>query len=298
MPFQEADLGVIYQNDPSLKPADVKSLQDWAHLQPHLPKITELQAVLFLQSCYYSNEMAKTSIDNYFTVKTMCPDIFGNRNPDNSQLHTAVNIMVISVLPKQTPDEYSVIFIKLINSDPDLYNYPLQIRCFDMLTLLTLHREGPKKGMIILVDMKGIVFGHLLKLSVVVMKKFFYYLQEAMPIRLKSLEFFNIVPFMDKILALMKPFMKKELLDSLYLHTTMESLYSRVPKDLLPQDYGGSCESLGVLHEKFKALLRDNQEFFTFEDSQVVDESLRPGKPKNINEVFGVDGTFKKLEVD
>lgn len=84
---------------------------------------------------------------------------------------------MVSLLPKQTPDGYSVIYIKLMNSDPDLYNYPLQIRCFDMYTLLKLHLDGPKKGMIILVDMKGIVFGHLLKLSVVVMKKFLYYLQ-------------------------------------------------------------------------------------------------------------------------
>lgn len=31
----------------------------------------------------------------------------------------------------------------------------------------------------------------------------------------------------------------------------MDSLYTRVPKDLLPQDYGGCCESLQILHGWF-----------------------------------------------
>lgn len=55
--------------------------------------------------------------------------------------------------------------------------------------------------------------GHLLKLNVQTFKRMLYYLQEAMPIRLTGLHFINPVPFMDKILTFMKPFMKKQLKD-------------------------------------------------------------------------------------
>ncbi|KAJ8979814.1 hypothetical protein NQ317_001305 [Molorchus minor] len=298
MPFKEVDVSEVYRNDPSLKSEDVKSLKEWAEKQPHLPKMSELQTAIFLSSCYYSNELAKITIDNFFTVKTLCPDIFGDRCPQNPAVQTSMNTLLVSILPKLTPEGYSVIFFKMMDPNPDAYSFPLGIRCFDMAAMLHLHKNGPTKGMIILMDMEGVVFGHLLKLSIVVMKKFMYYLQEAMPIRLQSMEFFNIVPFMDKILALMKPFMKKELLNSLYLHQDLAALCKRIPKDILPQDYGGSCEALEILREKYKGLMHDNADFFKQEEVQVVDESRRPGKPKNVGDVFGMEGTFKKLEVD
>ena len=60
---------------------------------------------------------------------------------------------------------------------------------------------------------------------------------------------------MDKILALMNPFLKKELASVLYLHNSLEDFYKFVPKDILPMEYGGpepdGIQQRGIYARKF-----------------------------------------------
>lgn len=78
---------------------------------------------------------------------------------------------------------------------------------------LWMYTEGTMKGHIILVDLAGLSFGHTTRLSPMGLKKFLFYLQEGLPVRLKGLHFTNSIPVMEIILGMMKPFMKKELMD-------------------------------------------------------------------------------------
>lgn len=140
-----------------------------------------------------------------------------------------------------------------MDSDPTKYNQAHQTNLFDMMVILELFLNGASEGYVFVIDMENIVFGHLARLNLMVIKKFFMYLQEGLPVRLKGFHFINAVPFMDKIMTLIKPFMKKELLQMLYIYPQNDDLsgfYKCVPKECLPSELGGKTESCQKLISK------------------------------------------------
>ncbi|KAL3285580.1 hypothetical protein HHI36_000110 [Cryptolaemus montrouzieri] len=269
-----------YEKDDKLKEEDVKMLQNWLLTQPHLPKMSEQETIWFLKSCYYNNDATKITIDNYFTMRTLSGEILRNRDFEKN-LMNCMDVIVFSVLPQKTPENYTVVTSYFRDTHTEHFSCNDSIKLFDMVTMLDIYKNGTHEGLRCCFDMKGVTYGH-----------------EGMPIRLKGLHFFNVSSVMDKILAIIKPFLKKEVLEMLYLHETVDDLQKFVPLEIFSVDYGGKYVPREVLHERMKKNLMENTEFFAHQDTQIVDESLRPGKPKNESDYFGVAGTFRKLDLD
>lgn len=116
-------------------------------------------------------------------------------------------------LETTTPEGYRVTYSRLIDRDPEKFIYNDGMRYWNMLTDLWLHLHGTEPGHVLVADITGVQMTHALKISPVGVKKYLYYLQEALPIKIKGLHFLHTSPVMDFILGLMKPFMKKELMD-------------------------------------------------------------------------------------
>ena len=118
-----------------------------------------------------------------------------------------------------------------------------------MVVDILLLEEGTSDGVIVVFDMKGVLLGHLLRMGLFTTKHFMNYLQEGMPVRIRGLQFFNIVSFIDKILLLVKPFMKKSMFDMLQLHSSVEPVFQHVPAKMFPNDYpDGTAPSIDELH--------------------------------------------------
>lgn len=104
---------------------------------------------------------------------------------------------------------------------------------------------------------------------------------------------------MDKVLALMTPFMKKELKNMLHLHSDMETFYKFVPQKIMPAEYGGGEEDSSKLREiTYQSVREHRDKYLELEKFFLVNEKLRPGKPKSASAIFGVEGNFKKLDFD
>ncbi|GAB1861595.1 Alpha-tocopherol transfer protein-like [Camponotus japonicus] len=295
VPFEEE-----LKRNPELKEADVQMLREWCEKQPHLPKVSDSELALFLHSNYYRLEPTKTTIDTFFTVRSHVPEFFCNRDLiNNKELKKASTIVTDQILEGTTKDGYKIIYGRLLDSDPSHFVYNDAMKLLNMAIDQWLYTEGTCSGHVILFDMKNVSFGHVGRLSPMGLKKFLYYLQDGLPVRLKGFHFMNASPVIDVILNMMRPFMKKQLMDMFHMHTTSDTLEKFISLEVLPNEAGGQAGPIQELNEKQIKKLEDHTAWFQEDEANHrVNEALRPGKAKTATDLFGVEGSFKKLEID
>lgn len=67
----------------------------------------------------------------------------------------------------------------------------------------------------------------------------------------------------------------------------------------MPTEYEGEAGSIQSLTEEWEKKVLSRRDFILEETSKYgVDETKRIGKPKNPESLFGIDGTFRQLQVD
>ncbi|EGI59704.1 PREDICTED: alpha-tocopherol transfer protein-like [Acromyrmex echinatior] len=287
------------KKNPELKESDIQILREWCKKQTHLPKISDSELTLFLHSNYYQFEPTKTTIDVFFTVRTRIPEFFCNRDLNVKAVKKVTETATVQILEGTTKEGYRIIYGSLIDGEPSNFVYSDIIKLFFMVIDLWLYTEGTCNGHILILDMKNMCLGHVARMNPITLKKFFYYLQDGLPVRLKAFHVMNVSPAVDIIFNTSKPFMKKQLLDMLYMHTTNDTLENFVSLEILPNEAGGQAGPMMELHNKELKKLADHVAWFQDDEANHrVNESLRPDKTKIATDLFGIEGSFKKLEID
>ncbi|KAL7038240.1 hypothetical protein ACKWTF_009515 [Chironomus riparius] len=170
----------------------------------------------------------------------------------------------------------NIFYMALQNFDPKNYNFESSIKAFVMVAEAYLYRNGPRTDTILVFDMMGAKFRHSLKASMSSRKKVVNFLENATPLYIKAVHFFNTAPFMAYIHALLKPFSTTGLLHRVYLHNSNinwnDFYHKHIPKSNLPKDYGGDLPSIKELHESERNILINLKEYFKLEEQQVNHE--------------------------
>lgn len=84
-----------------------------------------------------------------------------------------------------------------------------------------------------------------------------------------------------------------------YVHNKkMETLYEYIPKHCLPVEYGGTDGTIQDILNYWSERLKKTQDFFDEEETFGTNETKRKGNPMNTETLFGIDGSFRKLNVD
>nr|CAD7425431.1 unnamed protein product [Timema monikensis] len=86
----------------------------------------------------------------------------------------------------------------------------------------------------------------------------------------------------------------------LHIHGPVESLEPFLPLEMLPEEYGGKAGSIIQLNDKHRKQLETDFSSWLKEEEQLrVDESRRPtDQASKPHEMFGIDGSFRRLDID
>ncbi|CAH2094177.1 unnamed protein product [Euphydryas editha] len=289
-----------FEKNPDISPEDIRKLREWLKTQPHLPEehITDLDLILVFFCCDKSAEVSKQVLDLHYTLKTHLTAFFQNRVLDK-KLIQCMNSVLITPLPTFTVNGYKAMYCRLLDGDPKRYVFSDINRVFAMIFDLVQYEEGTWPGFVILIDMDLACIGHLGRVDLLLLRQVIYFLQECMLLKLKEVHFLNAPYFMDKVISLLRPFTKKTLLDIIKVHEReSDSLYKYVQKSSLPKESGGCYKDNITLRDEMIRLLEDNKRYFEEESRKRVNDSLRQNGKTNVEDLFGTQGSFKKLDID
>jgi len=278
-----------------LRVEDIEALQEWIRSQPHLPTIFDVQVAHFLHASYYDVEVAKNTIDHYFTYKTTMTEFFTDWDPLSQRMADYVNrVLYAAFLPKTSPAACQLILLKLRDPAVDAYSFHLSVKWLLMSVTAQLLRDGQQSEYKIVYDADGYTMSHVMRNPLSSVRHYLDFGQKASAIRVVEIHFVNSSTVVKKLISIVKPFMNKHIVKMLNFHTSADAFFKALPQEQVPSDYGGSAPSLDTLHAENTKRVEEMREALLAHNEQRTDESKRVGKKKKVK----VEEDFKKLEID
>ena len=73
---------------------------------------------------------------------------------------------------------------------------------------------------------------------------------------MKEVHIVNVSPLVDTIYNFVKPFLKEKIRNRIFFHSDgYEGLHKYIPKEILPEEYGGYAGPIQVFHGKYAFLI-------------------------------------------
>ncbi|XP_017017793.1 alpha-tocopherol transfer protein [Drosophila kikkawai] len=288
---------------PSKLDDDIAALREWIRQQPHLKARTEDQFLVnFLRGCKFSLERTKAKIDRFYTLRTKYPEYYGGHNMDVDKTLEIFKLGTIILLPRPLNDNGPrLALIRMAAYDPDKYTFQEVNRASALMQQIMLDEDDVAivNGMISILDLANVTTGHFLQMTPSFAKKMTVFQEEALPLRPQGIHFINTPNGFETIFNMIKPMMSKKQQGRLYVHgSKWEALYKQIPKKYLPVEYGGENGSIPELLKEWEQRILDHRSYWEEENNYGTDESLRVGQPVDFESLFGLQGSFRQLNVD
>lgn len=283
--------------------SDINHIKEWLSKQPHLKCRTDDQWILtFLRCCKFSLQKTKEKIDAYYTIRNLMPEFFENRDPFEPEIQEYLKAGVCMPL-KSTEDngDPKKLFVVYGRADPDKVSLTTVLKVMLMIADVLLNEEDRcLAGVEFVTDFVDLPLKFVKQANPTLMKKVMICLEKAYPIRLKAFHNINTPSYFEIVFNIIKMFASKKLLQRVFFYKNDNNvvLEKYLGVSMIPQEYGGEGPSLDKTAADWRSKMESYRDWFINDSVYGTDESKRPGKPITEADVFGLEGSFRKLNID
>lgn len=206
--------------------------------------------------------------------------------------------------------------------DPNQYDFMDLMRVGQAFNEILMWEDDHAivNGFVHIGDLKGWTKQHFFQFTPSLMKKITVYSEQAMPLRPKSSHMINAPSIFESLFNVFKPMMSEKQLNRVsffwQIHikhiiifnyskfqmtiygSNLDALYEKVPLKYWPKEYGGENGSIPEIIAEWEQKFLSYRDYFIEDAKYGTDEELRPGKPIDFENLFGMKGSFRKLNVD
>ncbi|XP_057673240.1 alpha-tocopherol transfer protein-like isoform X1 [Corythoichthys intestinalis] len=256
------------QEKPEWRLRDAQALRDMIlKEQPDLrTRLDDAFLLRFLRARKFDYDRALRLLLNYHAGRKAWPQVFQGLRP--SAVKHVLDSGFLTVLPRPDPDGRYILCLRPGRWKAEDYPFVDNVRAVYLtLEKLVQPEETQVNGIVILADYSGVGVSQASDPGPFLAKKLVAILQDGFPIRIKAVNIVNEPRIFKGIFAVIKPFLKEKMAQRYTLHSSdLRSLHRKIPRSVLPEEYGGTAAPLDV--HAWSGLLLESEEDFVVEFCQ------------------------------
>lgn len=180
-------------------------------------------------------------------------------------------------LPKNTDENHKVTIFRLADTNSANFTYIDIVRMiFVMMDVrfVSVDRNELINGEIGILDMSGFTFKHFLIIvqNMGLIRIYMNFVQECAAFKIIQNHFINCPSMIHRFLSLIKPFTKKELFDSMHFHTSLDTLYDFIPREILPDELGGDVGTMEIFYQDWMEIIQNKRNYVINDDNWSIQE--------------------------
>ncbi|KAL2735238.1 clavesin-1-like [Vespula squamosa] len=288
------------REDDKMREQTLEQFRQWILKHPSIKacRTDPIFLLRFLRTKKFSLPMAQKMLERYLTVRQLYPDWFQNLDIDDPEIEAIIDNGYIIPLQERDAHGRKILLISAERFNPYKYTSTQMIRVHSIIFEALLDdEENQVRGYNYILDESGLTMGHLSAWSFTDIRNMLHCIENSLPVRHKETHFINIPTYASKIIEFAMSCLKDKLKNRVVIHKNIEELRETLDPKVLPKEYGGNVP-LTEMIDSIKKTLREKKEQIKALDKMHIEISPNEYQAAYGEELCGIFGSFRKLEVD